>query len=70
MIRLLRLRRLVQVAVLLLLAALPWLNRDGFTGMKGSLFAFDFFGLFMVLPFRVLVRTRTRHPRQTSPKTV
>lgn len=44
MIRLLRLRRLVQVAVLLLLAALPWLNRDGFTGMKGSLFAFDFFG--------------------------
>ena len=45
MIRLLRLRRLVQVAVLLLLAALPWLNRDGFTGMKGSLFAFDFFGL-------------------------
>ena len=38
MIRLLRLRRLVQVAVLLLLAALPWLNRDGFTGMKGSLF--------------------------------
>ncbi|MFR8055757.1 MAG: hypothetical protein ACLU6O_13975 [Bilophila wadsworthia] len=37
MIRLLRLRRLVQVAVLLLLAALPWLNRDGFTGMKGSL---------------------------------
>ena len=44
-IRLLRLRRLVQVAVLLLLAALPWLNRDGFTGMKGSLFAFDFFGL-------------------------
>ena len=109
MIRLLRLRRLVQVAVLLLLAALPWLNRDGFTGMKGSLFAFDFFGLpfadpldavqiglsgiipgwrldsrcaccarrrpvpwahllFMVLPFRVLVRTRTRHPGQTSPK--
>ena len=45
MIRLLRLRRLIQVAVLLLLAALPWLNRDGFTGMKGSLFAFDFFGL-------------------------
>ena len=45
MIRLLRLRRLVQVAVLLLLAALPWLNREGFTGMKGSLFAFDFFGL-------------------------
>ncbi|MFQ9491069.1 MAG: 4Fe-4S binding protein [Bilophila wadsworthia] len=45
MIRLWRLRRLVQVAVLLLLAALPWLNRDGFTGMKGSLFAFDFFGL-------------------------
>ncbi|MFQ8735358.1 MAG: hypothetical protein ACLSAH_04315 [Bilophila wadsworthia] len=36
-----RLRRLVQVAVPLL-AALPWLNRDGFTGMKGSLFAFDF----------------------------
>ena len=45
MIRLLRLRRLAQVAALLLLAVLPWLNRDGFTGMKGSLFAFDFFGL-------------------------
>ena len=39
MIRLLRLRRLMQVAVLLLLAALPWLNRDGFTGMKPSTFS-------------------------------
>lgn len=45
MIRLLRLRRLAQVAALLLLAVLPWLNRSGFTSMKGSLFAFDFFGL-------------------------
>lgn len=45
MIRLLRLRRLAQIAALLLLAVLPWLNRGGFTGMKGSLFAFDFFGL-------------------------
>ncbi len=45
MIRLLRLRRLVQAAVLLLLAVLPWLNREGFMGMKGSLFAFDCFGL-------------------------
>ena len=45
MIRLLRLRRLAQLASLLLLAVLPWLNRDGFTGMKGSLFAFNFFGL-------------------------
>ena len=44
MMRLLRLRRLVQVAALALLAATPWLNRGGFTGMKGSLFAFDFFG--------------------------
>lgn len=44
MMRLLRLRRLVQVAALVLLAATPWLNRAGFTGMKGSLFAFDFFG--------------------------
>lgn len=44
MMRLLRLRRLVQVAALALLAATPWLNRSGFTGMKGSLFAFDFFG--------------------------
>lgn len=43
--RLFRLRRSVQAAVLLLFAALPWLNRSGFTGMKGSLFAFDFFGL-------------------------
>ncbi len=43
--RLFRLRRFVQAAVLLLLAALPWLNRSGFTGMKGSLFAFDCFGL-------------------------
>ena len=42
MMRLLRLRRLVQVAALALLAATPWLNRGGFTGMKGSLFAFDF----------------------------
>ena len=54
MIRLLRLRRLMQVAVLLLLAALPWLNRDGFTGMKGSLFAFDFFGLPFADPVRLL----------------
>ena len=44
MMRLLRLRRLVQVAALALLAATPWLSRGGFTGMKGSLFAFDFFG--------------------------
>lgn len=44
MMRLLRLRRPVQIAVLLLLAATPWLNRTGFAGMKGSLFAFDFFG--------------------------
>lgn len=44
MMRLLRVRRLVQIAALALLAATPWLNRGGFTGMKGSLFAFDFFG--------------------------
>lgn len=44
MMRLLRLRRPVQIAVLLLLAATPWLNRSGFAGMKGGLFAFDFFG--------------------------
>lgn len=44
MMRLLRVRRLVQVAALALLAATPWLNRGDFTGIKGSLFAFDFFG--------------------------
>ncbi len=43
--KLFRFRRLVQVAVLALFVALPWLNRAGFTEVRGSLFAFDLFGV-------------------------
>ncbi len=38
-------RKAVQISVILLFCLLPWLNRHGFNEIKGSLFAFDFFGL-------------------------
>ena len=50
----LRFRRLAQCAALLLLVALPWLNRQGFTGMKGSLFAFDACGFPFADPLSAL----------------
>ncbi len=44
-LRLLRLRRFFQAAVVLLFALLPWAWEHEFTGLRGSLFAFDFFDL-------------------------
>lgn len=42
---LLLLRRLTQMAIIVLFCVLPWLNAAGFYYLSGSLFAFDFLGL-------------------------
>lgn len=52
--KLLRLRRPVQIAALILLAAVPWLNRAGWTELRGGLFAFDAFGLPLADPLGAL----------------
>ena len=43
--KLIAVRRAVQVLVVAVLCALPWLNAAGWRGMAGSFFALDFLGL-------------------------
>lgn len=51
---LLRMRRGVQVAVLVFFALLPWLNRWGLHGASGNLFALNIFGIPFADPLATL----------------